>query len=192
MKKLATIISRVFDPIIEVPLILLGTASLAYLSEYRYRFLILLFVLDALVPGLMFLYLWGKKKHFKDWDFTKREERLPLFLTAVVSQGVGVMVAYLIDRHPLAEMLFSFWVLAGVFMLISLVWKISVHSGVNSTMATVILWLGGAKYWWVFLIVPVVGWARITAKKHDLWQVIIGSLVPPVLLSLLFWILGVV
>jgi hypothetical protein len=191
-KALATLISRVFDPIIEVPLILMGTASLAYLNGFRYRFLTLLFVLDALIPGLMFLYLWGKKKHFKDWDFVKKEERLPLFLTAVIAQGVGVMVAYLIDRHPLAEILLSFWVLAGVFLLITLVWKISVHCGVNATMATVIFWMGGVKYWWVFLIIPVVAWARVSAKKHTLAQAVAGGIVPPILLYSLFFLLGVI
>ena len=60
MKRLAWIISRVFDPVIEIP-IMLGTAVWwALTNGLRWRFLVFLLVVDALLPALYML--WGLKK----------------------------------------------------------------------------------------------------------------------------------
>ena len=191
MKIWAKVVSRIFDPIIEVPVILMGVASMAYLNGYRWRFLTLLFFLDAVIPGMVFFYLWGKK-NFKDFDFHDKKDRLPLFLTTVLAHGVGVMVAYLIDRHPLAEILLVLWLLAVIFTLVTLVWKISIHAGVNTTLAMLIVLLLDMKYWWVFLVPLLVSYARIVDKDHSIWQVVVGMLVPVAVISLLFQVFGVV
>lgn len=191
MRTLAKIIARVFDPVVLVPLILVGVASMAYLNGYRWRFLTLLFFLDAVVPGLVFLYLWGKKG-FKDWDFRARGERLPLFGATVLMHGVGVMVAYLIDRHPLAEILLTLWLVAVVYTLVTFRFKISVHAGVNATLATLMYWLVGPEYWWVFALPLVVSWARVKDEDHKVIEVVVGTVVAPLIITGMFWGLGVI
>lgn len=186
----ARIISRVFDPVFIVPAILVFTVSFAFLNGYRWRFLTLLFILDGAIPGIWVLIRFIKNRG-KDWDIHHRKERIPLFIITVISHGIGVLVANLIDRHPLAEILFGLWLVAVVFWLITYRWKISVHTGVNSVMAVMLTLETGFTYWWIWLIVPLVGWARVVNKHHSVSQVAAGIIVPPMVLIPTYMILGV-
>lgn len=191
VKLIAKIVARIFDPVVEIPLILTGVISMAYLNGFRWRFFFLMFVLDALLPGLYFAWRLHKTKG-KDWDIRKREERLPLFLVTTFCHGVGVMVAYFIGRHPLAEILLGLWFLAVIYALITLVWKVSIHAGVNSVLATMIVLFVSPSYWWVFLLPVIVGVARIIDDHHNPAQVITGAVIPPVFLMWFYQITGVI
>lgn len=188
---LAAAISRVFDPVIIVPLTLIATISFAMANGFRWNFLALLFILDGVIPGLWVLHRFHRKKG-KDWDIHRRQERIPLYIVTVISHGAGVMVAYLIDRHPLAEILLGLWFVAVAFWLITYRWKISVHAGVNAVMVMIITLITGTSYWWLWLILPLVGWARVVNKHHSLGQVVAGSIIPPAILTVVYRILGVI
>ena len=191
-RKLAKLISRLLEPVLEIPLILVVATTTAFLNGYRWRFLALLLFVDAILPGLYFLYLL-KTKRAKDWDITKRSERLPLFRFTLAAHLAGVLVAFLIGREPLAQILLSFWLLALIFTAITHYWKISLHSGVNSTLAVFgILIFGWSRAWWLLSLPVIVSWARISFKKHNLLQVTAGTLLPLVLLPFFFWAFGVI
>jgi hypothetical protein len=181
MKRIAWLISRVFDPVIIIPLILLATVSYAYLNGFRWRFITALFFIDAVLPGLFVFHRFYKKKG-KDWDIHKREERLPLFLVTIVAHGLGVALAFILDRHPLAEILLGLWLMAIVYAVITYFWKISVHAGVNATLAVMVYVMTGWRYWWVWLIPLIVGWARVAEKHHTPVQVVLGMSIPPLFL----------
>lgn len=189
--KIAKILSRVFEPIIEIPLILTAVTMTAYANGYRWRFLALILFLDAVIPGLYFFYLLKSGKA-KDWDITKRVERLPLFRLAVVTHFIGVVVGFLIGREPLAQILLALWLLAVVFSVITQFWKVSLHAGVNSALAVLAIMLYGWQLWWLLLLPVVVSWARIEYKKHSLSQVVVGTLIPMILLPLLFQLFGII
>jgi hypothetical protein len=187
-QKAGVIISRILDPVIEIPLLLLIAASTAYLNGFRWRFLALIFFLDAVIPGIYFFYLVFFKKS-TDIDMSKREDRIPLYKLAVSSHLAGVLVAFLIGREPLAQILLSFWLMALIFMFITHHYKISLHAGVNSMLATFsILLFGFQRVWWVISLPLLVSWARIAYKRHSLSQVILGSLLPAILLPFFFWV----
>lgn len=190
MKRVATIVSRVLEPIVEIPFLLVLATLTAYLNGYRWRFLALLLFLDAVVPGIYFFYLLLTKKA-RDWDISQRAERLPLFRLAVAMHLAGVLVAFVINREPLAQILLSFWLLALLFMFISHYWKISVHAGVNSTLAVFGIWLYGFGVWWLFLLPLFVSWARVVAGKHTVAQVALGTVLPLCLLPFFLWVLAV-
>jgi hypothetical protein len=189
--KVGRFISRLFEPIIEIPLLLIAATMTAYLNGYRWRFLALLLFLDAVIPGLYFLYLVYVAKKV-DFDMTKREMRLPLYKVAVVSHLAGVLVGFVIDREPLAQILLAFWFLALIFTIITEHWKISLHAGVNSALATfAILIVGWEKVWWMIFLPIIVSFARVVYKKHTVGQVILGTTLPALLLPFFFWVLGV-
>ncbi|MDZ4384977.1 MAG: hypothetical protein U0944_01010, partial [Candidatus Moranbacteria bacterium] len=54
---LAWVVSRVFDPVIEIPLLLAAVAVYALTNGLRIRFLIFLLIIDALLPALYMF--WG-------------------------------------------------------------------------------------------------------------------------------------
>lgn len=62
-------------------------------------------------------------------------------------------------------------------MLITLFWKISIHSWALTGAITAYAMLSGTTYiWWLLLTVPLVIWSRIYRERHDLWQGLAGAL----------------
>jgi membrane-associated phospholipid phosphatase len=73
-----------------------------------------------------------------------------------------------------------FWLVTTVYMLTTLKWKVSVHTGVLATLASLGLLLGGWAYSWLWLLVVIVAWARVIRRDHTWSQVMVGGLLPPV------------
>lgn len=174
-EKLAWTISRVFDPVIEIPLLIASVIFIAVANGLRFRFLIFLLFIDALLPAAYML--WGlATKRISDWDMTRREERAGLYFFTIFCHLFGVVFAYLLGKVLLAKILFIFWSLAVVFALITVVWKISIHAGVNAAaLAFFNHYFGWQKYWWLALVLIAVLWARVTIKKHTWAQVATGA-----------------
>jgi len=174
-QKTAWVISRVFDPVIEIPLLLTLAVWFALANGLRWRFFIFLMFVDAGLPALYMFY--GLKKGFiTDWDMTRREERKGLYLFTVFTHLIGVVYAFFLGKVFLAYTLLVFWMLAVVFAVITLRWKISVHAGVTAVaVGFVNHFFGWRNYWWLVLILLLVLWARVEVKKHTLIQVIAGS-----------------
>ena len=175
MKKLAWIISRVFDPVIEIPIMLSAAVWWALTNGLRWRFLVFLLIVDALLPALYML--WGLFKGFiSDWDITKKEERRGLYIFTTLAHLVGVIYAFFLDKGELGYILLVFWSMAVVFAVITYFWKISVHAGVNgAALAFFNHFWGWENYWWLALILLMVLWSRVEIKKHTLMQVAVGS-----------------
>lgn len=174
-KRLAWVISRVFDPVIEIPLLIASVIFVAVANGLRFRFLIFLLFTDALLPAVYML--WGlATKRIADWDMTRREERASLYFFTIFCHLFGVVFAYLLGKVLLAKILFIFWSLAVVFALITVVWKISIHAGVNAAaLAFFNHYFGWQNYWWLALVLAAVLWARVETKKHTWAQVTAGA-----------------
>lgn len=190
MKKFAWVISRVFDPAVEIPVVLSAAAYYALTNGLRFRFLIFLLVVDAFLPALYMV--WGiKTKRISDWDMTKREQRGGLYFLTVFLHLFGVVFAFFLGKIVMAKILFILWSLALVFALITAFWKISVHAGVNGAMLAFFCHLyGWQNYWWLSIILILVLWSRVEIKKHSIWQVSLGSMLAIVWVELGMRVLG--
>jgi len=165
----------VFDPVIEIPIMLGAAAWWALTNGLRWRFLVFLLLVDALLPALYMLY--GLRKGFiSDWDITKRRERRGLYVFTTLTHLFGVVYAFFLGKTELGKVLLVFWGLAVVFALITYFWKISVHAGVNgAALAFFNHFWGWETYWWLVLVLLLVLWARVEIKKHSWLQVMVGS-----------------
>ena len=111
---------------------------------------------NAVLPALYML--WGlATKRISDWDMTRREERAGLYFFTIFCHLFGVVFAFLLGKVLLAKILFIFWSLAVVFALITVVWKISIHAGVNAAALAFLITIlvgrtiGGWRWsWWRF------------------------------------------
>ena len=79
---------------------------------------------------------------------------------------------------------------AVVIAIVTQFWKISVHMTMLSSIATVVVILFGIKFWWLYLFLIPLAWARIHRHRHTIWQAVTGSLVAFVLTALVFWLFG--
>ncbi len=188
-KKLAMVVSRVFDPVIEIPFLLSAAVWFVLSNGFRWRFMVLLLMVDAILPAMYFLYNL-KKGYISDWDTTKRQERLGLYFFTILCHLFGVVLAYFLGREALFKILFVFWTLAVIFGLVTLFWKISVHAGVNGVLVAFFNYFyGWDKYWWLVLVLLLVLWSRVISKKHTWLQVGVGAALGLSLVSLgLKWV----
>ncbi len=66
-------------------------------------------------------------------------------------------------------------------------WKISVHLAAFTLGVLMLNILFGWQWWWLFLLVPVLMWARIVRKKHTLMQTVAGTVLTLVVVSTALW-----
>lgn len=178
MKKLkdvfAEIVSRVLDPVWEIPLAILLAVAFAASEGLRWRFLGLLLFIDAVVPMVFFLIML-KNKQIKNWDIQKREQRIPLYTFTLICHLAGLWLAHELGKGELALVLGVFYVVGIIFALITLKWKISLHAGVNAVLFTAINMFYGWQYMWLYGLLLIVMWARVYQRHHSWSQVMAGA-----------------
>lgn len=179
----SNLISRVFDPVVEIPVALIIAVYWAVENGFRWRFLILLLLIDAVLPFLYFVHML-RKGEVSNWDIRDRKERIPLYLFTLVVHFIGLYLAWILGKESLFVTLLIFYVVAIVFMLITTVWKISLHAGVNSLLITFVNIITGWRYVWLYVIVVIVSWARVRDGHHSWGQVSAGA----ILAGIMVWV----
>jgi membrane-associated phospholipid phosphatase len=107
-----------------------------------------------------------------------REQRpLPLLVgMACVLAGLGLMVTWGAPRDLLALIAAMLGGLV-VSLLVSLVWKMSIHAGVAAGSLVILVLVFGPALLALLPVVVLVGWARIQVGDHSLVQVAVGAVV---------------
>jgi hypothetical protein len=175
MKTVAQAISRIFDPIIEIPVMFGLTVWYAYVNGHSWLFLSVLLFINAVLPFLFFLHLL-RKKEIHDWDIRRRKERIPVYAFALTTQIAGIGMALLTGRTAVANILLIFWILGLLFFLITLYWKVSVHAGVNAALVTFLVMILGEEFFWLYIVLLPVGWARISQGNHTVSEFTAGAI----------------
>lgn len=172
----AGLISRIFDPVVEIPIALSMAVLWAIQNGFRWRFLVLLLLIDAFLPFLYFVHMLLKGE-VSNWDIRDRKERIPLYFFTLIVHMIGVMSAWVLGKQELFLVLLIFYLVAIVFMSVTFFWKISIHAGVNSLLVTFLNWITGWRYLWLYGLVLLVAWARVRDGHHKWPQVMAGALV---------------
>lgn len=181
-KIFAKLLSRLLDPVWEIPLALLLAIGFAVREGIRWRFVGLLLFIDAVVPLIFFLTMLYHKQ-IKDWDIQNRAERIPLYMFTLACHLVGIWVAHLLGKSELVSVLLIYYVTAIVFFAITFFWKISLHSGVNAMLITSLNVFYGGKFAWMYILVLFVMWARVYQKHHTWSQALMGAILGTLLVG---------
>lgn len=171
---LAEVISRVFDPVWEIPAAIVLAVMFAMQEGLRWRFLGLLLFIDGIVPFIFFLTML-QHKQIRDWDIQNRRERIPLYAFTLMCHLGGIWLAHELGKAELVAVLSVFYLVAIVFAGITTFWKISLHTGVNAVLITAIVLFYGPQYAWLYLTLALVTWARVYQKHHTLSQALSGA-----------------
>ena len=178
MKKIkdifAEVVSRVLDPVWEIPLSLLIAIGFAVQEGLRWRFLGLLLFIDVVVP-MIFFFTMLYHRQIKDWDIQSRVQRIPLYLFTMVCHLGGLWLAHEVGKSELAVILAIFYVIGIIYVLITLRWKISIHAGTNAVLITSINMFYAWEYWYLYGLLGLVMWARVYQKHHSGGQVVAGA-----------------
>lgn len=140
---------------------------------------------------LIFFAITYKLGWVNDIDLSDREDRPIYLIVFIIGLGAASVIMHFLDV-PLKFFVYAFsgLIVTIITTLITLSWKISFHTAVTTSVVTAITILGGARYMPLFLLIPVIAWARVTLKKHTISQVIGGFLVAWAVTEIVFYLYG--
>jgi membrane-associated phospholipid phosphatase len=146
-------------------------------------------VFTAVLPTL-FISSGVRRGLWSDRNVGARRPRLVVlaFITASVALGLVLLVALGAPRlltGYLAFMLASVAVLA----LVTTVWKISIHCAVASGSVTLLCLTYGPFALLGYVLVVLLGWARVAVRDHTVAQVVAGSVLGAVAAVLAYAVL---
>ncbi len=182
----AKIISSVFSPLVISILlcyVLVYASRLDIFFALQWSFISILFVF---IVGLYVVY-GVKKKFFSNYDVSKREERPRLFIFTGIICVLYFIILYLFDG-PRVLYIGLGGLILGTLIAIGVNQKIkaSIHMEALTAFATTCSLLFGGIFWYLFLLVPIVAWSRLTLRRHSLSEVIVGTTIGFVLVIFIF------
>ena len=175
MKKIfAEVVSRVLDPVWEIPIAIMLAIVFAVKEGLRWRFLGLILFIDAVVPMIFFLTMLYHRQ-LSNWDMDKRGQRMPIYIFTLICHMGGLWLAHELGKTQLVLILLVYYVIGVVFVGVTSRWKISIHAGVNAVLITSLNMFYGWRYAWLYLLLYLVMWARVYQKHHTWAQVLAGA-----------------
>ncbi len=171
----AAIVSRLFDPVILLPLLLVmslvRTGMDAGLIVRTTGILLSIMVLPPIL-----LLLWGVKTgRVSNWDMSVRSERVRALMVFSVFLLFDYFLILRLGIPPLVRMFSAMGVIFTGFFLVTLKFKLSGHmTTLVFFLVTCTVWFGMA-VWPLLILVPLVAWSRLILKRHTLGQVVVGS-----------------
>ena len=121
---------------------------------------------------------------------SKLEYRRPLLMIAALSHLLGTVTLISFNSIDLAQLCFTYFTVTLSILLVSLKWKISIHTAgiAGPTMFLVLKY--GSEYLPLLLLLPLVGWARVRMKAHTVSQLLAGALLAIVVTTVTFLLIG--
>ena len=184
-------ISAIFSPYITAAIfILIVTYIYAKNLQQFLPWMGIAFLFAIIIPGGYILWLI-ERKDIHDIHLSEHYQRKVPFLLAGISAVLGAIALALIDAaKPVVVMGVVYAVNAVAVGLLTLFWKVSIHTALYSAVITVIVILFGIPYAWLYLILIPLSWSRIYRHRHTLNQVVGGAIIAFVLTSIVFWLFG--
>lgn len=111
-----------------------------------------------------------------DHHVSDRRQRGPVLAASIACVLLGLAVLLLL-KAPASVIAMVLALMGGLALLalVSLVWKISGHAAAIASAAISVLFLFGAGWWPVLLLVPAVIWSRLALRAHTPAQLIAGA-----------------
>lgn len=192
-EKAAHRISDVFNPYYSsAPFFWLVAAGAA---PNRLSFLLDAAILTAFFSVLPLLDIRRRirKGFVGDVHISSREDRLKPFLFSLACAVAGLAALY-VAAAPDTVLAVAWTVVAlgATITTVTMVWKISLHAAGITSIAVMLYFIFGALAAPVALLVPVVGWARLTLRKHTPAQLAAGILVAIALTATVFALFGLI
>jgi membrane-associated phospholipid phosphatase len=183
-KKIARIISEVFNGFLTMILTPLISILLSPLDFQRKAILGIIYVLIPLLPYL----LLRKLGLVSDYEFSKRKERPVYFFTLSILFGLTYLFVNTLGNEILSTISLNIFLVSTVISFITLLWKISGHMTYSTLLFTTVIFLIDSPYLLLlFLFTPLIAWSRIVLGKHTLTQTMLGTLITLFISILIYW-----
>lgn len=126
-------------------------------------------------PLLVVFWLYATGR-ISDLDMSVRAERERVFIIFVLFFALGTVDLWLIKAPPIMTASMAGYAVSSLIVQwITRYWKISTHA-LGITAPLIALWaIFGSRPLPFFVLIPIVGWARVYLGAHTLLQVIAGT-----------------
>lgn len=182
-KKVAELISEIFGPHLWMPILLLLLLLKTGLNAHQLSVLLPSLVILLLVIPFTYLHLALQMGWISKWDIPKKEERRPLIVIIVLCSIISLILVKHLGTALILDLFILILTTGFIAAVITLFWKISIHMVLDTTGVLIINLLLGWHYWPLFILIPIVGWARFKLKRHTLAQIIAGVILSVTIFS---------
>jgi hypothetical protein len=178
MKLAAQFISEFFSPLLVPLMAFMGLLSAHPLLAPTTRLLYFL-VAAIFSSGLIsaYIYYLKHKRVIESTELVLREQRISPLTFAVLSYSFGYLFLSFL-KAPLAiqALMFCYATNSLFLLLITKSWKISMHMAAITGSIVVLTYEYGKHMLPFYMLIPIVGMARITMQRQNIAQVIAGGL----------------
>ncbi len=190
MKNLSLIISAIFNYYTWVVIALTVEIFKTGLTFAQIKLIMpITIIFDLIAPMLIYVILI-KIGVISNPSLIKRKDRPLLFGASSLSILIATVLAFFLAGDLFFKLHLLFFILAFTMFLVTLFFKISGHLLVNTAFIIILNFLFGWNLLWLFLIVPLVGFARLYLKAHTLAEVLAGTAVGFFEPLLVLWVFG--
>lgn len=164
--------------------VLLVAISLVYITN-RYvnglqdviRWSVTGLTLIVIAPALVYLLVSRQYDKKIDIDLSNRADRpLPLMLASIGALIGGSIIGNRLESSTLLVMSQTLVTMLLLLTVISLVWKISIHTSTLMALVTLLVLFRGGAFLPLYLLVLPVAWARLYLRQHTIAQLIGGGI----------------
>ena len=136
--------------------------------------IVTLFVTVLPIVGIVLLVRFSKVGNL---HLPAKEERLIPLCFIVLSMITGTIILYKVGAtYKIILACIAYIVNGIIFSAITPLWKISFHTSVTTGCIMVLVFLVNTSFIWLFLLIPLIAWARIYREKHTFLQTAVGTL----------------
>lgn len=173
---LARFLSFIFNPlaiIVLVPFFLIYKTTGDTFSALNWTMYTVIFLI---IIGV-FILLGVRKGIFTDYDVSKREQRPLLFLVSMLLSVTYLIGLFLFDA-PSILFLVTFGIIIAI-LLASIInnWiKASMHVATLTALLVALSLIYGSYYYLLLLIIPIMAYIRVRAKRHTIPETIAGAI----------------
>jgi len=176
--KIADTISYFLSPVsIAFYVILILTFFLIQIKNTS-NFIITLFTalfFLCITPAIGIL-IYTKKGVIDIW-VSDQKTRTPFYIIAIIGYIIGLIIFYWINQHEFFVLTLAHICVTFVLTLTNLKTKMSSHAAGLTGPLTAVVYLFGIPAFSLFLLLPLLIWARLELNAHSMAQLIGGSII---------------
>lgn len=119
-----------------------------------------------------------RRGHLGDRHLSRRQERPVMMIIGLASVTFGLLITWWLGA-PRALFALVAAMVAGVTvaLVITLYWKISIHTACAAGTLAILILEFGAPMWALLPLVAAIAWARVVLRDHTPAQVTVGAVV---------------
>lgn len=166
-----------------MPILLIMLLLRTGLNPQQLSILLPILVILLLVIPFTYLHLALKMGWVSKWDLPKKEERRPIIIIFIACSIISLFLIKQFGTKMLLDLFILLLTTGFIVSIITVFWKISIHMVLDTTGVLVTNLLFSWYFWPLFVLIPIVAWARFKLKRHTLPQIAAGIILSIIIFS---------